>query len=245
MPFYEREEKLLELLSAERLTTVDEICEKLYISKPTVRRDLDKLAKKGLIKRTHGGVYLTKNHNAKEEPFRIREQASNDACSVIAKKAAEHIQDGFVIMLDGSECAFSMIPYLADFKDLLIITNSAKISFILGQMGIENISSGGRMNVETLTFYGEPAINCINKYNGDICFLSPKGISPEGYLTDSSDEENAIRYAMIKNSRKKVVLCQSSKFDQTYINNLCHISEADEIISEYKIPHKFATLKNM
>lgn len=245
MPFYEREEKLLSLLSAERLTSVDEICEKLYISKPTVRRDLDKLAKKGLIKRTHGGAYLTKPHNIKNEPFRMREQMSNDAGSVIAKKATEHIRDGYVIMLDGSDCAFSMIPYLADFKDLLIITNNAKISFILGQMGIENISSGGRMNTDTLSFCGDTAINCINKYNADICFLSPNGISPDGYLTDNSDEENAVKCAMMQKSRKKVILCESNKFDHTYINNLCHISDADEIISEYKIPEKFKELKNI
>ena len=243
MPFYEREEKLLSLLSCDRLTTVDEICDKLYISKPTVRRDLEKLSKKGLIKRTHGGAYLTKPHNIKNEPFRLKEQAENDANSVIAKKAAEHIQDGFVIMIDSSDSAFAIIPHLLNFKDILVITNSAKASFVLGQMRIPNISAGGKMNTDTLSYTGETAVNTIKKYNADICFISAMGITPDGYLTDNCEDENSVKYAMIKKSRKKILLSESNRFDKTYFNNLCHISEFDEIISEYKLPEKFRELK--
>ena len=242
MPFYEREEKLLDILSTEKLTTVDEICEKLYISKPTVRRDLDKLAKKGLIKRTHGGAYLTRPHNVRNPKFQMKEHSDSDANSVIAKKAAEHIQDGFVIMLDSSDSAFAIIPHLSDFKDLTIISNSAKVSFVLGQLGISNISTGGKMNTETLSYTGELTVNSVNKYNADICFISSMGITSDGYLTNNSEEENSVKYAMISKSRKKILLCESNKFDKTYFNNLCHISEFDEVISEYRLPERFAEM---
>ena len=234
MPFYEREEKLLELLSTTHLTTVDEICDKLYISKPTARRDLDKLSKKGLVKRAHGGAYLAEGYGNKESNFKFKETDNTDANSIIAKKAIPHIEDGFVIMLDASDSAFAIVPYLTQYKDITVITNSAKASFVLGQMGIENISSGGKMCTDTLSYTGDTAVNCINKYNADICFISAQGVTEDGFVTDSSQEENSVRMAMINKSRKKILLMEANKFDKTYFSNLCHIDKFDEVICEYK-----------
>ena len=112
MPFYEREEKILNLLTANEVTTVDEIAEKLYISKPTVRRDLDKLSKKGLIARTHGGAMLIKKAADATIPFALREQEQNSAKSVIARKAVQFIKDGDTVMLDGAPAKQSIVKLL-------------------------------------------------------------------------------------------------------------------------------------
>lgn len=87
MPFYEREEKILRLLFEKGTMNNNELARKLYVSAPTLRRDLEKLEQKGLITRTHGGCSI--NHTAGDEkiPFYFREQEQNSAKAKIAKKS--------------------------------------------------------------------------------------------------------------------------------------------------------------
>ncbi len=244
MPFYEREEKILGILSINDITSVDEIAEKLFVSKPTVRRDLNKLAKKGLVSRTHGGATLIKKSADEKIPYSLREHEQNNAKFIMAKKAVDFVKDGYTIMIDGSTSALAIVPLLSEFNNLIVITNSAKASLVLGQMGIKNICTGGHMINKSYSYTGEDAIRTVKNYNADIVFFSCRGLSGDGYLTDNSIEENQLRRAMIKKSYKSVFLCDKSKYEKTCLNNLCHISEIDEIISDGIISENILYLKN-
>lgn len=243
MPFYEREEKILSILRTNDITTVDEISEKLFISKPTVRRDLDKLVKKGIVSRTHGGATLIRNAADEKIPFSFREQEHNSAKFIMAQKAVKFIKDCYTIMIDASTSALAIVPLLSEFNNLIVITNNAKASLLLGQMGIKNVCTGGHMINKSFSYVGEDAIRTVNNYNADVVFFSCRGLSENGYLTDNSIDENQLRRAMIKKSRKSVFLCDKSKYFKTCFNNLCHISEIDEIISDEMIPENILSLK--
>ena len=110
MPFYEREDKIINILLQKDVMTVNELADKLYISKPTLRRDLMKLEQKGLITRTHGGASLIKNPADTKIPFSLREQEQNNAKTVIAQKAVSFIKDGDIIMLDATTSAYHIVP---------------------------------------------------------------------------------------------------------------------------------------
>ena len=132
MPFYEREEQILNALLEKDSVRVQELADKLYISVPTLRRDLAKLESMGKIIRTHGGAKLRKSPADKQIPLALREQEQNIAKDVIGQRAAELVTDGDIIMLDASTTAYSIIPYLADFNNLIVITSSAKAAVLLG-----------------------------------------------------------------------------------------------------------------
>lgn len=238
MPFYDREEKILNILLEKETITIRELSEKLFVSIPTLRRDLVKLEEKGKIIRTHGGAQLVKKSADEKIPFFLREQEQNDAKSIMAKKAVEYVKDGDIIMLDGSTSAYNIIPLLADFRNLIVITSSAKSSFLLGKMGISNICTGGRMITRSLSYVGEEAERTAANYNADVVFFSCRGLSMDGKLTDNSIEENSLRRVMIRQAKKKIFLCDSSKIGKTCLNNLCHLSEVDEMICEEKVPEK-------
>ena len=236
MPFYEREEKILNALLEKESMTTQELSAKLFVSQPTLRRDLIKLEQMGKIIRTHGGAQLLSKSADEKIPFYLREQEQNDAKSIIARKAVEYIKDGDIIMLDGSTSACSIVPLLADFNNLIVITCSANASFLLGKMGINNICTGGRMITHSLTYIGQDAENTARSYNADVVFFSCKGISKEGRLTDTSVEENSLRRVMLTHSKKRVLLCDSSKIGDTCLNNLSTLSEIDAWICEREIP---------
>ena len=242
MPFYEREDKILNALLEKDSMTTQELSAKLFVSVPTLRRDLIKLEQMGKIIRTHGGAQLIKKAADEKIPIFLREQEQNDAKEIMAKKAVEFVRDGDIIMLDGSTSAYRIIPHLASFKNLIVITSSAKSSFLLGRMGINNICTGGRMITRSLSYIGEDAENTIRRYNADIMFFSCRGLSMDGKLTDNSIEENSLRKIMLCHAKKKVFLCDSSKLDHTYLNNLCHLSDVDEIICERILPEQLCEM---
>ena len=242
MPFYEREDKILNILLQREHITVDELASELFISKPTLRRDLIKLEKKGIILRTHGGASLIKNSADTKIPFSLREMEQNSAKSAIAKKAAAFIKDGYTIMLDATTSAYHIVPYLSDFNNIIVITSSAKTSFLLGEMGIRNISTGGQMILESLSYIGSDAQDTVLNYNADVLFFSCRGLSLDGALSDNSLEENQLRKVMIKQAKKRIFLCDSSKIGNVYLNNLCNLSEIDEIICEKEIPEALTSM---
>lgn len=240
MPFYEREDRIINILLQKEVMSVNELADKLYISKPTLRRDLTKLEEKGIITRTHGGASLIKKPADANIPFSLREQEQNNAKDIIAQKALTFIKDGDTIMLDGTTSAYYIVPYLADFHNIIVITSSAKISFMLGQMGIRNICTGGHMITKSFSYVGSDAEAMVSRYNADVLFFSCRGLSENGLLSDNSIEENLLRKAMMRRAGKKIFLCDSSKIGKVCLHNLCHISEVDEIICETKVPQSIA-----
>lgn len=236
VPFYEREEKILNALLEKESMTTRELSAKLFVSVPTLRRDLIKLEQMGRIIRTHGGAQLLRRSADEKIPLFLREQEQNEAKYIMARKAVESVRDGDIIMLDGSTSAYHVIPLLSDFNNLIVITSSAKSSFLLGQMGISNICTGGRMITRSLSYIGEDAENTVRNYNADIVFFSCRGLSMDGRLTDNSVEENSLRRIMLRQAKKKIFLCDSSKVGKVYLNSLCHMSEVDEIICEKDLP---------
>ena len=236
MSFNDREQKILDILYEKNAVRSSELAKQLYVSISTLRRDLEKLEEKRLIRREHGLCRLSSNLSDDKFSYKIREQQSTVAKKRIALEASKLIKDGNNIMLDGSSTAYGVLRFLDKCRDLLVISNSAKVAMALSDTDIRNISTGGTMAKNTVSFVGQEAINAIQKYNADIFFFSCRGITEEGYLTDSDKEENDVRREMMKYAERKVALIDSSKMGKKYLYNLCHVSEVDDVISEEELP---------
>ena len=55
---YERQEQLLALLKSNKSATVTQLARPLYVSEASVRRDIERLESRGLVRRVYGGVML-------------------------------------------------------------------------------------------------------------------------------------------------------------------------------------------
>lgn len=231
MSLYNRENQYINLL-AQGPATVKELSEKLFISEPTVRRDIILLQQKELITRNRGIVTLKTHSPDQRIPLFIRQLEQNEEKKTIAIKAASKIKDGDVIMLDASTTAFYILPLLTSFKKILIITNGAKTALEAVSMGIRTICTGGEMTLESFSYIGPDAEATLSRYNADIAFFSCRGISDDGVATDNSIMENNMRRIMIKNSKESYILCDKSKFSKTYLNTLCKVEEISGLISD-------------
>lgn len=231
MSTHQREEKYIRLL-ASRDHTVKELAEKLFISEPTVRRDIALLKEKEILVSKNGVVSLKVSFSDKRIPLFIRETEQNEEKVRIAERAAKHIKDGDVLMLDASTTAYHLLPHLVKFKNLILITNGAKTAIEAAAMGIKTICTGGELAPESFCYVGEDAESVLRRYNADIAFFSCRGLSNDGRVTDNSILENGIRRIMMENSARSFLLCDKSKHDKVYINTLCHTKDLDGVISE-------------
>lgn len=227
----ERQAQILEILEQRKSISVTKLAELLYVSQPTVRRDLASLAQQGKVQRTHGGVVLRKASDA-EIPLMFREDQNNAAKKAIAQKAEKLIRDGDVIFMDASSTVSYLIPHLKKFRDLIVITNSPKTSIRLGEQQIKNYCTGGQLLMHSIAYVGSEAEKFIAGINADVFFFSSRGYTEDGLITDSSEQEAAVKKAMLQNADRSYYLCDSSKRGQKYAFNICTTKDITAIIDE-------------
>ena len=102
----------------------------------------------------------------------------------------------------------------------------------LAECGIDAYSTGGHLLPSCFALVNEDAHQVISHYNADIAFISCRGISPEGMITDFSIEENLVRAKMIERAKTSVLLCTTKRMNQTYMHNICSIKEVSHVICE-------------
>ena len=227
----ERQEEIINILIQRKSVTVHTLAELMHISESTVRRDLCELEKEGRIRRTFGGAVLEETLT-NEVPLLLRKSRNNESKKIIARKAKELVSNGKVIFLDASSTVSYLVPHLAEFSGLTVITNSPNTSIELGELGIRNYCTGGLLLDASLAYVGGEAEDFLRRFNADIMFFSSRGISHDGVVTDSSAQESQIRKIMMQNSKRKYYLYDSSKLGQKFMYNLCDVRELDGAITE-------------
>ena len=117
-----------------------------------------------------------------------------------------------------------------------MITNGIKAALELGKMHIKTLCTGGTMIDNSFSLVGHHAEGMIESICADIMFFSCLGVSAAGMINDTSIEEARLRQTMFKHAKRKVLLCDSSKFGKEYFYNLCPLSSIDAMISEIPLP---------
>lgn len=235
MYYSERLEQIVEILKSKNNASVHYLAKKLFVSEPTIRRDLHVLESEGKIKRTYGGAVLSELLNV-EVPYSCRSREDASEKDFIARLAVKHIKDGQVLFLDASTTVQTIVKYLTPFHNLTVVTNSPKTSLMLAERQIRSFSTGGLLLENSIAYVGSMAERFIKNFNADILFLSCRGISDDGVLSDSSVEESEIRRVMMAHAKKKIFLCVSGKVGKEYMYKLADADELDEIISDSKLP---------
>lgn len=241
----ERQNEIVELLKTEKSISVNELSKHFFTGEATIRRDLDKLEKQNLIKRTYGGAIIIDNNNS-EIPLHIRKKEHSKAKSHIGKLASNLIYNGDSIIIDSSSTSFAIIDYLKNKENLTVITNGLKSADYLGDILHKKVyCTGGILRENSSSLVGEQASLFINSYSVQKLFFSCRALSLTDGAMDLSDEEASLRRHMINKSREVILLCDSSKFNKTAFSKICDYSKITHIITDQKPDNEFIEiLKN-
>ena len=147
-----RKQHIIQKLQKENYVDTNELAAELAVSAMTIRRDLNALAKSGLITVQHGGATLNsgslfefnmamKNENQMTEKMRI------------AKKCLEYVHGGDSVYLDAGTTVSCLAPLLKGKENVLIMTHSLTDEFISQFqidtlfLGVEGIDLNGGFSV--------------------------------------------------------------------------------------------------
>ena len=234
MSFKERESAILAYLQKNKNATVGELCSALFVSEPTMRRDLTELNNKGKIIRTYGGASY-KSVPGENLPQELREREQSDAKTVIGKKCLSLIKDGDTVMVDASSTGLALLRAIRENHSIVVITNNAKAPLILAETKVRTFVTGGELAANTYAYVGSYAEDFVRSFNADVFFFSVRRLTGDGRLTDNAIAENSVRRAMMARAGKSVLMLDSHKIGEACMNTLCDISEVDHIVCEKDI----------
>lgn len=232
MRAFERREYIINKLHRYKKVHVADLAQDFGVSEETIRRDLDKLDKEGIAKKSYGGAVL--NVHTNEDPaYSLRHSLHLEEKRVIADNILGLINDGDSLMTDTSSTAFEALKKITAVKqNLTIITNSLVVLSEFQHSGHKLISTGGILGAETNSFVGPTASYTIQKYNVDVALFSCKALSMTGGLSDSNEAESELKILMQQQASKVVLLVDHSKFDRIAFIKLFSIDKVDYIVTD-------------
>lgn len=226
-----RQEEIMHLLQRKQCANVQEICDEIYASPATVRRDLRSLESQGLVRLFYGGVALARNDD-RDVPLSIREYESKKKKVQIARMAAEMIPSGTRLFLDASSTAMYIASSIDAGKDVTVFTNGIKTATILCERNVNTYCIGGMIGRLALVTTGAFAAQNIGMVNVDMAFFSSQGLDKWGAITDNSEAETQLRQLMIAHARKSYFLCDSAKIGKQFLFTVCNARDVDGVISD-------------
>lgn len=226
----ERYEKILKILDNEKYISSQELAKRLFVSLPTIRRDLAYLENKKKIVRNHGGARKI-NDEYMVVPLSFRETVNHIEKKRLCEAASKLIKDDSVVFLDGSTTVLQLAEFISAKQNVTVITNGIPVSLLLIKKNIRVYSTCGELLENSMAYAGSFAEEFIRKFNIDLCFFSSHGVDEKGIIVDTSLPETQLRGAVIKQSAQSVFLCDKTKFGVIAPYNLISMDEADYIVT--------------
>lgn len=235
MTVYQRQQQIIKYMKEQRFSTVKELAKVVWSSESSVRRDIKKLENAGYVRQTYGGIVLA-DGESDVVPVMLRDSVNSSVKEQLAKRAAEYINDGDTVFMDSSSTVRRIVKHLGHFKNLKIITNNLGVFNECSNGEIKIYCTGGLYVQKSNVCVGPAAEEFLARIHADVMFFSSQAISREGIISDSSEEETALRRAMLKNARKKIFLCDGSKVGQERTFFLCDHTSVDHVICDVELP---------
>ncbi|MDZ5698670.1 DeoR/GlpR family DNA-binding transcription regulator [Chelativorans sp. M5D2P16] len=237
---------VLERLRRDGAASLQELSREIKASISTIRRDLEHLTAEGYLVRTYGGAVLVSDplstferEPAKNVQFRHQQKAA------IGKVAAERIEPGESVILDGSSTVHACARELSTRGiPLTAVTNSLDIAQLCASCPDWRVYTlGGLVRPGWQMMYGEVAETFLKTIHADICIVGAYAVW-EKALTDPSPEIASLKRVMIKAARRIILVIDSSKFRAPAFSEFATVEQIDEIITDDGIaPENLQTLR--
>ncbi len=236
----EREEEIMNLLRQTDYATVETLSQKMNVSASSIRRDLKNLEERGLVSRSYGGVKAV-NSDGRHIPFSLRSHENSVRKKQIAKAATALIRPGESVFLDGSSSAYFVAELLPAIGGVTVFTNSVDVMSVLSGYDIRVFCTGGVISSENrAVLVGGYAQDFVRGVHADAAIFSVQAVHADGECYDCYAEEVAVRNRMLENSARKILLCDSSKWDKSSTFFQTNVRDVDFFVSD-RDPNPFFT----
>lgn len=239
----ERRNKIEELIQKNKSVLVPELAKQFDVTTETIRGDLEKLEKQGVLIRTYGGAMLVEGSES-DIPVSDRDVINFEGKQRIGKRAAKIIKDGETVFLDASTSSLHIARNIKEKKSLTVITNSERIINELAPCeNIRVMSTGGLLTSRNMSYVGRIVEKTIrDNYFANKVFFSCRGATLSRGLTESNEAEAEIKKAMIDCSESVFFLCDHTKIGKIGVPVISDFNRIDTLITDTKMTDEWSSM---
>lgn len=230
----ERFRRIAELLGQHEFLDLATLTRDLQASESTIRRDLDQLAAKGILTRTHGGA-MAVEHKTDELNFVVRDTRQAEEKDMIGRAAAALVENGMSVLIDGGTTTYHVAKHLGN-KRIQIITNSLPVANLFSNSSmVETIMCGGFIFPRIGVLLGPLAEETLSKLHADVAIMSAGGLTTEG-ITNSNNLIVAVQQKMMTAASRVVLCLDHTKFGRRALSFAAPLDKIHTVITDKDTP---------
>jgi DeoR family fructose operon transcriptional repressor len=234
-----RRAQILERIQRDGGVSVADLARDHAVSQVTVHRDLEQLAREGLVERVHGGARVVRPPVSGGLPLIAtawgqRVEQASAAKAAIAAHAARMVASGSTVFLDASSSTLALARRLMEEppNELTLVTNSPAIAYEVSAEPMHVVVCPGELDQHMRMIAGRWTVEFIGDLNFDTAFVSSAGLTVDAGLTTSrrplADVVNAARAA----AGRTVGLIDATKFGRASLVTIAAAQDLDVIVTD-------------
>ncbi len=215
-----------------RRASVTQISEQLKVTTETVRRDLDVLERRGVLRRIRGGAELM-DSTPFEQALAARHAEQFEDKVVIAQRVAAELPEDGVVVLDSGSLTFVCAQAMPRDRPLVVVTNNLPAAQYLAEFdNLRVFTLPGMIRGLTSAAVDSGTSRRLGTLTADLAIIGVNGLTTSHGLTTTNPEEAATKRAMMLSARRRVVPVISGKLGRNSFCSFAAVNEVDLIITD-------------
>ncbi|MFW2541983.1 DeoR/GlpR family DNA-binding transcription regulator [Primorskyibacter sp. 2E107] len=230
-----RHPEILEIARREGKVSVEGLAQHFGVTLQTIRRDLTDLAEAGQLDRVHGGAVLASGTS--NIGYEERRSMNPGGKSAIARACAAEIPDNISLFLNIGTSTEAVARELLHHRNLMVVTNNMNVANILAaNHDCEVIVTGGQLRRSDGGLVGTLAAETIRRFKFDLAVIGCSALDPDGDMLDYDIQEISVSQAILRQSRRTVLVADHSKFTRTAPAKIASLSDVDAFYTDLAPP---------
>jgi len=231
----QRQQTILRVLHRDGRVDGADVADELAVTTETIRKDLMRMEKVGLLSRVHGGAVPI--GDLSYEPDVTTRTEFADEKRRIAMAALAHLPAAGSVLIDAGSTTVQLAELFPDDRELTVFTNALPIAMaLMARPHLTVYPIGGRLRRQTVATVGSWTSRLLEEINVDVVFLGTNAISIDRGLTTPDPAEAQIKTLMVKAARRRILLADHSKYGRLSLVKYAELSDIDLFITDTGLP---------
>jgi len=234
---HKRRQIILSLLRESGMLDVDEVAARLVVSPNTIRNDFNALAAEGLLRRIRGGAALAEPTNGEQgtsnPPFQARCAINHLAKKQMARWASDLVEDGDSIVLDASSTVYHLADFLAQRRNLTVITNGIEVGRKLARNPSNTVMLlGGLLRLDGIPTADVLSDPILKDLHVKLAFVSCRAFTPATGLTEADILDAQLKARMVAAASSVIALIDASKIGKVCLAPFARLDQVAHIFTD-------------
>lgn len=214
---------------------IDELMTHFAVSRMTIHRHVEELARLGVLRKLHGAVSAQPS-GVYESLYGFRETRAAAEKQALARAAMAEVAPGQVVLLDDSTTVGAMAPLLPAVKPLTVVTNSLGLAAQLaGAEEVKLISLGGEYHPTYNAFIGHLCENALAGLRVNVSICSASAVNATSALIQDPQVVR-VKQAMLAAAARRVLLLDATKFGKVALHLFADLTAFDAVYCDAALP---------